>query len=292
MRIRARKMEILGSIFTYSETNFYRKVVKTAAEWRERMKSFVAFMKKEWMESVRSGKIVILIILFILLGILGPAIAKLTPWMLKMMEDSLAEAGLIVTEVPVNALTSWTQFFKNIPMGCIVFACIYSGIFTREYQAGTLILMLTKGLSRWKVMLGKYTLVFFIWTFCYWLCFTITYGYNAYFWDNRIASDLFFAAALWWLFGVWVISLITFFSVICKSNTGVLLGTGGSVLVSYVVGLFPKVKAFTPAMLMDAMPLLSGAAEMDAYKDAVYVTVILCILLVGASVPLFNKKNI
>lgn len=256
------------------------------------MKSFTAFMKKEWMESVRSGKIVILIILFILLGIFSPAVAKLTPWMLKMMEDSLAEMGVIVTEVPVNALTSWTQFFKNIPIGCIVFACLYSSIFTREYQSGTLILMVTKGLSRWKVVLAKSTLVFLAWTVCYWLCYAITYGYNSYFWDNRIASNLFFAAVLWWLFGVWVISLITFFSVICKSSTGVLLGIGGSVLVSYIAGLFPQAKEFMPTILMDGMQLLSGTAGMDAYWSAVGVTVIMCVMLAGVSIPFFNKKSI
>lgn len=256
------------------------------------MKSLFAFFKKEGLESLRSGKIAILVILFILLGIVGPAFAKLTPWMLKMMEDSLAEMGLIVTEVQVNALTSWTQFFKNIPVGCIVFACMYSGIFTREYQSGTLILMVTKGLSRCKVVFAKFALLFLFWTFCYWLCFAVTYGYNEYFWDNGIASNLPCAVSFWWLFGVWIISMIVLFSVIFGNNTGVLLGTGGMVLTSYIAGLFPKIKEFMPTMLMDAMPLLSGVTEVEDYRKAVFVTVILCVLFVGVSIPLINKKYI
>lgn len=36
-------------------------------------------MKKEWMEQVRSGRLLILVIIFILLGIMNPAVAKLTP---------------------------------------------------------------------------------------------------------------------------------------------------------------------------------------------------------------------
>lgn len=43
------------------------------------MKSLLAFMKKEWMEQVRSGRLLILVIIFILLGIMNPAVAKLTP---------------------------------------------------------------------------------------------------------------------------------------------------------------------------------------------------------------------
>ena len=46
------------------------------------MKSLFAFMKKEWMEQVRSGKVILLGIIFVLLGIMNPAVAKLTPWMM------------------------------------------------------------------------------------------------------------------------------------------------------------------------------------------------------------------
>ena len=43
------------------------------------MRAFLAFMKKEWMEQIRSSRLVVLTILFVLFGIMNPAIAKLTP---------------------------------------------------------------------------------------------------------------------------------------------------------------------------------------------------------------------
>ena len=51
------------------------------------MSGFTAFLKKEARESLRSGKLVILASLFLLFGIMNPAIAKLTPWMLEMMSS-------------------------------------------------------------------------------------------------------------------------------------------------------------------------------------------------------------
>ena len=84
------------------------------------MKSFIAFLKKEVFECIRSGELTFFCILFLIFGIMNPAIAKLTPWMLETLSDSLAEQGMMVTEVTVNALTSWTQFFKNIPIGKVV----------------------------------------------------------------------------------------------------------------------------------------------------------------------------
>ena len=56
-------------------------------------------MKKECLESVRTGRLIILMLLFVLFGIMNPAIAKLTPWIMEMFADTMAESGLIITDV-------------------------------------------------------------------------------------------------------------------------------------------------------------------------------------------------
>lgn len=43
------------------------------------MKSLLALMRKEYMEATRTGKIMIIILLFVLFGIMSPPVAKLTP---------------------------------------------------------------------------------------------------------------------------------------------------------------------------------------------------------------------
>ena len=93
------------------------------------MRSFIAFMKKEWMEQKRLSKLLILGIVFVLFGIMNPAIAKLTPWLFEIMSESLEESGMIIATVEVDAMDSWVQFFKNIPMVLIIFVLIESGIF-------------------------------------------------------------------------------------------------------------------------------------------------------------------
>lgn len=256
------------------------------------MKSYIAFFKKEILESIRSGKLIILGILFLMFGIMNPAIAKLTPWLVEVLSESLAESGMIVKDVAVNALTSWTQFFKNIPIALIVFVLICSGIFTKEYESGTLILVLTKGLSRYKVVLAKTAVMFLLWSVCYWLCFAITYGYNAYFWDNSIAFCLMPAVICWWIFGIWTISLVVFFSALFKTYTQVLLSTGGCILTSYLIGMFPKISMYVPTALMNSSSLLSGAESANVYMKAIIITVILCFALIFASIPIMNKKQL
>lgn len=158
------------------------------------MKQFLAFTKKEFLELTRTGKVYILLIIFAIFGIMNPAIAKLTPWMFEMLADTMKEQGIVINEVAVTAMTSWEQYYKNMSMEFIVLVVMFCGILTSEYQKGTLINMLTKGLPRWKVILSKSITLFASWSLCYWLAFGITYTYNAYFWNNSIANHVIFAA--------------------------------------------------------------------------------------------------
>lgn len=64
------------------------------------MKSLLAFIKKETMEQFRSGRLMILGILFVLLGVMNPAVAKITPWLLEILADSLA------VRTPLSKITS------------------------------------------------------------------------------------------------------------------------------------------------------------------------------------------
>lgn len=256
------------------------------------MKGFFALLRKEWLETVRSGKLTVLLILFLLFGIMNPAIAKLTPWMMEMLSDSLADTGLQVTEVHVDALTSWGQFFKNIPMGIIAFVLIYSGIFMTEYHSGTLILLLTKGVSRCKVVLTKAVLLMLMWSTCYWLSFAVTYVYNEYFWDNGIVQNLSASVTGWWIFGVWIISLLVFYSVVFRENASMLCCIGGTALAVYLIGLIPRVSKFMPSMLLDTSGLLSGQTELDVYMRMIMLTSLVSVLTIAAGIPVMNRRKL
>lgn len=226
----------------------------------------------------------ILTVLFVLFGIMNPAVAKLTPWMLELLSDSLAESGMTVSEITVDAAASWTQFFKNIPMALIIFLLVTGGIFTNEYQSGTLVLLLTKGLKRSQTVIAKTAVLIIGWTVGYYICFAITYGYNAYFWDNSIMEQLPMMIFGWWLFGIWTVALTVFFSSVFKNTSGVLSCTLGAVILSYILELIPKLKQFTQTSLMQA-------ADSGMIK-AVLVTVIMSAVLIITSIPILNNKEL
>ena len=256
------------------------------------MRSLLALTKKELTEQLRTGKLAILGAVFVLFGIMNPAIAKLTPLLMEILSDTLSGSGIIVTEVTVTALDSWMQFFKNIPMGLILFVLLEGGIFTKEYQSGTLTLSLSKGLERYKVVVAKSVTLVLLWSLGYWLCFGITYTYNAYFWDNTIAKNLIFSILSWWIFGLWVISLSVLFSVLSKQSSGVLLGTGGIVFGTYLPGILPKINEYLPTRLTDGNSLIYGLADTESYVSAWIITIATGLSCLAVSIPLFNKKSL
>lgn len=202
---------------------------------------------------------------------------------------------LIITIVLMNFVGPILYFLfgkEDMPLGLIVFVLLQSSIFTKEYQSGTLVLSLTKGLERFKVVVSKTVVLTVLWTVGYWLCFGITYGYNAYFWDNSVAQNLILSVVCWWLFGVCVISLMILFSTIANSNTGVLVGTGSVVLASYLLGLLPKISKYLPTLLANGNSLIYGVAEAKTYIVAILITVVASLICFAVSIPIFNKKQL
>jgi ABC-2 type transport system permease protein len=256
------------------------------------MTGFVAFWKKEWVEQARSGRLFLLTVLFVAFGVMNPGIAKLTPLLLEAMAEDLAASGMAVGSVTVDAMASWTQFFKNLPIALILFVLLQSGTFTKEYQSGTLVLALTKGLSRHTVVLAKTSVLVLLWTVYYGLYFAVTYAGTVIFWDNGAAQSLPFASLCYWLMGLWVVLLTVLFSTVFSSSIGVLAGTGGTFFLLYLPALLPKIGRVLPVKLADGMSLLSGAVEASDYGVAVAVTAVLCVACLVASFPLFDRRRL
>ena len=254
------------------------------------MKTTLAFMKKEWMEYYRTGKLVIVGIIFALFGLMNPAIAKITPYLMKQIaaDDS---SGVSIEITTIDASMSWTQFYKNIPMALIVCLLIFGGILTNELQKGTLIPVLTKGLSRWKVVLTKGVNLIAIWTVGYWMCYGITYFYNDFYWDNGKFYNLGFAAFCYWLFGTMILALLILFSSMSSSMGGVILGVGACYFVMSIISISSRAAKYMPLHLTAGTRLLSGGEPSD-YAGAIVAAVAVIFVSMAAGCFIFNKREV
>ena len=256
------------------------------------MNGYNAFLKKEINELVRTKRLMIIMIVFIIVGILNPATAKLTPKLLELASADYDNLGITVGNIRVTALDSWTQFAKNNFTVLIVFVVMFSGIYASEYSKGTLIPLLTKGLSRNSAVFSKLTVMILTWSAGFWLCFGITYFYSDYYWDNSSVMELFFAGFCWWFFGLLMISCIVFFSSFAGSAAQVILGTGGVYIFMSLVGLYSKAKKFLPIQLTNSLSLYNGELVPSDYTAAVIITATVSLMLVAAALPLTHNRQL
>lgn len=254
------------------------------------MKAYFAFTKKEFCEVMRTYKLFIMLTVFLLLGMMNPITAKLTP---KIIEEFMPK-GMQITIPEPTALDSWAQFFKNVPQfGLVVLVIVFSGIMSKEFSSGTLINMLTKGLHRSVVVISKVTMMIFLWTISYLICFLVSYAYTSYFWRGQEISNIFFSVFCLWLFGILLIATMMLGGILIKSSYAVLLFTGGFVMSLFIIDIFPRIKEYNPIALASSnMALLSKERLISDFTWPIGIS---CILIVGfliLAIAIFNKKAV
>ena len=256
------------------------------------MRQLTAFIQKEFTEVMRNSKLLICAIIFILLGIMNPAIAKITPWLVEQFSNATSGAGMLIQTMEISALTSWEQFFKNMPMGIVFFVLMFSGIVAAELQKGTLINIVTKGMPRWKIMVSKLILLLVLWTGMYFASYIITYVYNDFYWDNDTVNNIFFSVFCLYLFGVWLISLIILMSALADNSAAVSIGVCGVFLLSYLLGIIPAIQDYLPTKLKGSSSLIYELAKPADFTGAIVVVAIWSLADIIMGIFIFNKKNL
>ena len=256
------------------------------------MRQLTAFLQKEFTEVLRNSKLMICAVIFLLLGVMNPAIAKITPWLIEEFSNATSGTGIMVQTMEISALTSWEQFYKNMPMGIVIFVLMFSGIVATELQKGTLINIVTKGMPRWKIMAAKTALLLVLWTGMYFLSYIITYIYNHFYWDNGLAKNLFFSAFCLYFFGVWLISLIMMMSSWVDNSASVSIGTGGRFVACYMLSMIPKLQEYLPTKLVAGSKLPFGVGEPSDYVAAIAVMAVWSVANIVIGIIIFNKKNL
>lgn len=252
------------------------------------MRAFLAMTKKELMESLRTYKLLIVAAVFLLFGMLNPITAKIMPKLL----SSFMPEGMTVTLSEPGAIDSWIQFYKNMSTQLILFIIVFSGIVANELSRGTLINMLTKGLSRKTVILSKFTAAISIWTVSYLICFGTTFAYTMYLLPGEL-PNVAFSAFCMWLFGVLQISIMLLGGVMSGSIYGSLLLAGGFTGLLMVINMAPKLEKYNPYLLSSgSVSLLTSNIDISDFYVSICVTLVLIFFFIIGSIMLFDKKQI
>ena len=169
---------------------------------------------------------------------------------------------------------------------------VFAGSVTGEFSKGSVIPLLTKGLSRTAFMLSKLTSALLTWSAGYWLCFGTTYGYTVYFWKDDSVKSILPAVLLWWLFSVMLICLMFLFASFASTSIQVTIGTLSVYFVMSLAGIADKIKNVLPTALTDSMDICTGKKSVTDILPAIVITAVITALSAVLSLVLVNKKKI
>ena len=254
------------------------------------MRGYRAFLSKEVKENSRNYKFMIILIVFSIVGLLSPLSAKFLPVLLESLVD---DTITIIIQDPTY-VDSWVQFFSNTnQISLIVFLLLFSPLMSKEFEKGTFVHMVTKGLPRQTIILSKATVLLISWTVGYWLSALITFVYtHLYFSDSRVEGLLLPLVSLY-SFGILLLAVLLVSAVIFKSAFAPLLAVGGFVVFSFIGDIFPAVHKWNPLQLATRnLELLVNQEGDQLLAQAFGVTGILTIGCLVGSIYLFKRRNI
>ncbi len=256
------------------------------------MKGFCTFFKKEMTELFRTYRGIVLAAIALIFGIMNPLIAKLTPLLLEQFSDEWAGQGIVIGKITVSAMDSWAQFEKNYPMLLGAVIVVLSGSYVREYAKGTLIPLVTKGLTRKAVVLSKALMQVLVWTTCFGLYYGVTWGYTVYFWDNSGVQNILFMGFCFWLAGIFLLAVLAFFSSFLNSSIQVLLGAGTVYFVLMMSGMAGIIKKRIPTWLMSSASLLTGQTEPGEFYTAAAAAAGLSVVLLVSALTMTKRRKL
>lgn len=254
------------------------------------MNRWTGFLKKEWTESVKTYKLLLVAAIFTFLGVLNPFTAKITPILMK----KLLPAGALVELPDPTALDSWLQFHKNVPqMGLIFFILLFSTMMSKELERGTLTMLLTKGLPRSTVITSKFFLAACYWTAAILLSSGITYAYTAFYWNQDGVHHLLFSIVSLYVFGLLILALTLWGNTFFASSYGGIVVALLAVGTMFLAAIFPSAADWNPLQLLSsASALLTGETVPGDLWLPCCLTVLLIFVSLWLTIAHFQKKLI
>ncbi|MCL2785153.1 MAG: hypothetical protein FWD55_06930 [Propionibacteriaceae bacterium] len=254
------------------------------------MRTYLAFCKKEFQENWRTYRLLSMIAVFVALGIMNPLTAKLIPTLLNGMD-----MGGVILEMPDPvALDSWAQYFSNISqLGMLALIIVFCGLTANEFAKGTLINVLTKGLTRHTVILAKFTVASLIWTLSYLIAFGVTWAYTIYFWGYETLPHIVVTFISPWVFGLLMIGCLMLGGIAMSGIYGALLAAGGVVIVLNLLNLSPAVHRYNPVTLAGGTyGLLAGTSTPGDFIPALWICAGATVAIVVGCVLTFDRKQL
>lgn len=185
--------------------------------------NLMVMLNKEWMEIVRTYRLLLVPLLFVLISLVGVIMIKMLPELIASSTD--LPAGMVI-EIPepkvMDAVAAIMSQFDEL--GVIALILLFMGTIAGERASGVITTILIKPVSKWNYVGSKLLMAFFLVTVSYLLSIMVSWYYLNQLFTEGIAWQPFLTGSLVYLPKLLVFAAIILF---CSSLTKSMLAAGG-----------------------------------------------------------------
>lgn len=210
------------------------------------MSIFIAF-RKEWLELIRSYRLMIVVIVLLFFGLTSPVLAKFTPELM-----TLIPTGGITIQMPTpTVMDAIGQYIKNMAQfGFLLAVLLTMGAIAQEKDKGTAAMILVKPLSRGAFIVAKFLGLAAMFAIALVIAGTAAYYYTLLLFE---AMDILHWLAMNVLLFVYILVYVAI-TMLCSTLTKSSVAAGGIALVilifSGLIGSIPGIGKYMPGELI------------------------------------------
>lgn len=209
---------------------------------------FLAALRKETLEQVRTHWLLIVIVVLAVNGMLSPLAAKFMPEIIGSLPEVKPFATLIPEPTTMDAVN---QYVKNISQFALVLAIFVSmGAVAQEKERGTAVLMLVKPLGRGAFLLAKFIALGITFLAGIALAALAGYYYTLFLFEAPNFGAWMEMNALLWLYAMVFVAITLLGSTLVRSQAAAAAIGFGALLVLAGLGAIPGLGESLPGQLV------------------------------------------
>ena len=249
----------------------------------------VAF-RKEWMELVRTYRLLVVVIVLLFFGLTSPLLAKLTPEIAKLVPSN-SGISIQVTKTP-TVEDAIGQYVKNITQFGILLAILLAmGSVAQEKDKGTAAMMLVKPLSRGGFIAAKFLSLTAMFAVTLAVATVTCYYYTFLLFGTMDIPHWLVINALILLYILVYVAITVLCSTLTRSQVVAGGAAIGALILFGLIGIIPAFAKYLPAELITwGTRLMMG--DHTASWGALGVSLGLIVLPLVAAWLIFRKQEL
>lgn len=210
------------------------------------MSLYVAF-RKEWMELIRSYRLLIVATVLLFFGLTSPLLAKFTPELITLIPTG----GLTIQMPPPTVMDAIGQYVKNMGQFGIILALLLTmGAIAQEKDKGTAAMMLVKPLPRGAFLAAKFAALGTMFAVTLAVAGIACYYYTLLLFEAMNILHWLVLNALLFVYVLVFVALTLFCSTVTRSQAAAGGAALGLMVVLGLVGTIPGLGKYLPGELI------------------------------------------